>query len=113
MAGKLPILTPLKTCVPENVGALTPLGVKSGKYNGTPKNGGVKSGHFPSYFNYTTGILCGRYMKFYPKCFYGKIFGCVSAYWMSASILLAYLPISFLKMSRSTFEINKILASSF
>ena len=56
MAGKLPILTPLKTCVPEKVGALTPLGVKSGKYNGTSKKrgGGVKSGHFPSHFYYTT-----------------------------------------------------------
>ena len=56
MARKLPILTPLKTCVPEKVGALTPLGVKSGKYNGTPKNGGggVKSGHFPSHFYSTT-----------------------------------------------------------
>ena len=42
--------------MPEKVGALTPLGVKSGKYNGTSKKrGGVKSGHFPSHFYYTTG----------------------------------------------------------
>ena len=56
MAGKLPILTPLKTCVPEKVGALTPLGVKSGKYNGTLNfgGGGVKSRHFPSHFYFTT-----------------------------------------------------------
>ena len=54
VAGKLPILTPLKTCVPEKVGVLYS-GVKSGKYNGTPKKrGGVKSGHFPSHFYYTT-----------------------------------------------------------
>ena len=45
--------------MPEKVGALTPLGVKSGKYNGTPNfwgGGGVKSGHFPSHFYYTTSI---------------------------------------------------------
>ena len=30
VAGKLPILTPLKTCMPGKVGALT-LGVKNGK----------------------------------------------------------------------------------
>ena len=40
--------------MPEEVGALTPLGVKSGKYNGTSKKRGVKSGHFPSHFYYTT-----------------------------------------------------------
>ena len=45
---------PLKTCVPEKVGALTSLGVTSGQYNCTPKKGGVKSGHFPSHFYYTT-----------------------------------------------------------
>ena len=57
MAGKLPILTPLKTCVPEKVGALTPLGVKSGKYNGTPNFlGGVKSRHFSSHFYYSTKV---------------------------------------------------------
>ena len=54
VAGKLSILTPLKTCVSEKVGALTPLGVKSGKYNGTQNFGGVKNGHFPSHFFYTT-----------------------------------------------------------
>ena len=41
--------------MPEKVGALTPLGVKSGKYNGTLNfGGGVKSCHFPSHFYYTT-----------------------------------------------------------
>ena len=43
--------------MPEKVGALTPLGVKSGKYNGTLNfGGGVKSGHFPSHFYYTTAF---------------------------------------------------------
>ena len=37
MAAKLPILIPLKTCVPEKVGDTTPFGVKSGQCNGTPK----------------------------------------------------------------------------
>ena len=33
---------PPKTCVPEKVGVLTPLGVKSGQCNGTPKKWGSK-----------------------------------------------------------------------
>ena len=42
VAEKLPIFTPLKTCKPEKIEALTPLGVKSGKYNGTTKRRGLK-----------------------------------------------------------------------
>ena len=42
MAGKWLILTPRKTWVPEKVGALTPLRVKSGQCNGTPKKRGLK-----------------------------------------------------------------------
>ena len=41
---------PLKTCVPEKVGALTSLGVTSGQYNCTPKKGGLKVVIFPATF---------------------------------------------------------------
>ena len=56
MPKKLPILTPLETCVPEKVRVLTPFGVKSGHCNGTLKEG-VKSGHFPSPVHSTVVIF--------------------------------------------------------